>query len=244
MKKIIYIFIGLILLGIIYFGIMKNDQADAPKVAPVEHASFILNWQDKVIYVDPVGADKFAGQPEPNMILLTDIHGDHLDPLALKVLAKAKTKIVIPRAAALKIPAELMPQIVMMGNGETREVLGFEIEAIPMYNLPESSDTFHTKGRGNGYVVEAGGVRVYISGDTSGTPEMLALKEIDVAFVAMNLPYTMGIEEAAEAVLEFTPKKVYPYHYRTPDGFSDVVRFKELVDEGKKGIEVIQLDWY
>ena len=118
------------------------------------------------------------------------------------------------------------------------------MEAIPLFNLPESAKTFHAKGRGNGYVIEQGGARVYISGDTSGIPEMRALQGIDVAFVVMNLPYTMDVEEAADAVLAFAPKKVYPYHYRTPEGFSDVARFKELVNAGGKDIEVVQLKWY
>ncbi|MEJ0001853.1 MAG: hypothetical protein WDN09_01555 [bacterium] len=92
--------------------------------------------------------------------------------------------------------------------------------------------------------MEKAGTRVYISGDSSGTPEMKALKDIDMAFVAMNLPYTMGIEEAADAVLAFVPKKVYPYHYRTKDGFSDVAKFKELVNAENPAIDVVQLDWY
>ena len=244
MKKPTLVLAAAVVLALIYFFVMNNKQATMPEIVPIEHASFVLNWKDSVIYVDPVGGDKFAGQPEPHIILLTDIHGDHMDPMALKVLAKAKTIIVMPRAVAFKMPAELLPQVLMMDNGEMREVLGFRIEAIPMYNLPESFDAFHTKGRGNGYVVENGGVRAYISGDTSGTPEMRALKSIDMAFVAMNLPYTMSVEEAAEAVLEFAPKKIYPYHYRMPEGFSDVAKFKELVNAGGKNIEVVQLKWY
>ena len=102
----------------------------------------------------------------------------------------------------------------------------------------------HPKGRDNGYVLEKNGERVYFSGDSEGTPEMRSLENIDLAFVAMNLPYTVGVEAAADAVLAFQPKKVYPYHYRTPEGFSDVELFKRLVEKGNQGIEVIQLDWY
>jgi len=250
MKKNILIFVAVVVLAVIYFLTMNNkptgtsDVATGPEVVPIEHASFVLNWGGKVLYADPVDASKFAGQPEPDIILITDIHGDHLDPIALQALAKDKTAIVMPEAVALKMPAELMPQVSMIANGETKEILGFKIEAIPMYNLPESAETFHTKGRGNGYVIEQGGARVYISGDTSGIPEMRALQGIDVAFVVMNLPYTMDVEEAADAVLAFAPKKVYPYHYRTPEGFSDVARFKELVNAGGKDIEVVQLKWY
>jgi L-ascorbate metabolism protein UlaG (beta-lactamase superfamily) len=250
MKRNILIFLAAVVLAAIYFLIMNNkqtstnDTALVPQVVPIEHASFVLNWNGKVIYADPVGADKFQGQDAPDLIILTDIHDDHFDPTALKALATDKTVIVMPQVAALKMPAELMPKVKIFTNGDTEEILGFKIEAIPMYNLPESPDAFHTKGRGNGYVLESRGERLYISGDTSGIPEMRALKDIDIAFVAMNLPYTMGVEEAADAVLEFAPKKVYPYHYRTPTGFSDVAKFKELVEAGGKNIEVVQLNWY
>ena len=113
-----------------------------------------------------------------------------------------------------------------------------------MYNLPESPTAMHTKGRGNGYVLNIGGKNIYLSGDTQGIPEMRSLKDIDVAFVCMNLPYTMDVKEAADAVLAFKPKIVYPYHYRGRGGLSDVNAFKSLVDAGNKGIEVRLRDWY
>ena len=214
-------------------------------VDPISHASMILNWSGIAIYTDPVGETKlFLGKPDPDIILLTDIHEDHLDIARLKVLAVEKTIIVAPKAVADLLPDELGPKIFVMKNGEKTDRLGFSIEAIPAYNIPESDKAFHTKGRGNGYVLEKDGKRVYISGDTSGTPEMKNLQNIDLAFVAMNLPYTMGIEEATEVVLAFKPKKVYPYHYRTPNGFSDVAKFKTLVNTGNPAIEVVQLDWH
>lgn len=225
----------------------KQNSTD-PEIIPVEHASLILNWGGAVIYADPVGkAELFAGKPDADVILVTDIHGDHFDPAALKLVTKEKTVIVAPKAVAdlIKEKApELTAKVAVMDNGETKDQSGFELEAIPMYNIPESEKAYHTKGRGNGYVIERDGTRIYISGDTSGTPEMKALKDIDIAFVAMNLPYTMGVEEAAEAVLAFKPAKVYPYHYRTPDGFSDVAKFKQLVDAKDSGTEVVQLEWY
>ncbi|MEO8732935.1 MAG: MBL fold metallo-hydrolase, partial [Flavobacteriales bacterium] len=118
------------------------------------------------------------------------------------------------------------------------------ITAMPMYNLPDSPTAFHPKGRGNGYVLTFGGKRIYISGDTQGIPEMRALKNIDIAFVCMNLPYTMDVDEAADAVLAFKPKVVYPYHYRGKDRFSDVKKFKALVNAKDPAIEVRQEDWY
>lgn len=113
-----------------------------------------------------------------------------------------------------------------------------------MYNLREEALKFHSKGRGNGYVVTIGGERIYISGDTEDIPEMRSLKNIDKAFVCMNLPWTMTVDKAAEAVLEFKPKAIYPYHYRNKEGMSDVKKFKTLINQGDEAIEVIQLDWY
>ena len=109
-----------------------------------------------------------------------------------------------------------------------------------MYNLPESPDAYHTKGRGNGYVLTIGGKNIYISGDTEDIPEMRALKNIDIAFVCMNLPYTMPPDQAAGGVLAFKPKIVYPYHYRG----QDVNIFKNLVNAGDKNIEVRLRNWY
>jgi L-ascorbate metabolism protein UlaG (beta-lactamase superfamily) len=113
-----------------------------------------------------------------------------------------------------------------------------------MYNIPESDKTFHTKGRGNGYVITADGKGVYIAGDTSATPEMKALQNIDVAFIPMNLPYTMNVEEAADATVAFKPKVVHPYHYRGQDGFSDINKYKELVNAKDPSINVELLNFY
>jgi len=132
----------------------------------------------------------------------------------------------------------------VLKNGDQTTQSGISIKAIPMYNLPESPTAMHTKGRGNGYVLGIGGKLIYISGDTQGIPEMRSLKNIDVAFVCMNLPYTMDIKEAANAVLDFKPKIVYPYHYRGSNGLSDVDAFKKLVEAGNKNIEVRLRNWY
>ena len=121
---------------------------------------------------------------------------------------------------------------------------GLFVEGVAMYNLPESSDSRHTKGRGNGYVLTLGGQRVYISGDTEDIPEMRALKDIDVAFICMNLPYTMDIDQAAGAVLEFLPLFVYPYHYRGGGGkFSDIDKFEQIVTDASD-VQVIRHNWY
>ena len=220
---------------------MQNDI----KVTPISHATMMLQWGDKVIYTDPLGGvEAFAGKPVPDVVLLTDIHGDHLDAETLQAVVKDTTTTIMPQAVADELKMELPGTLIILKNGETRTEQGFSIEAIPMYNIPESADAFHPKRRGNGYVVEREGKRVYISGDTSGIPEMRNLKNIEMAFICMNLPYTMSVEEAAEAVLAFKPKVVTPYHYRGPDGLSDINKFKALVNAGDPGIKVALLDFY
>ena len=209
-------------------------------VHPINHATLVLGLKDVVIYVDPVGGEKrFEGLPRPGLILVTDIHGDHFSNETLESVAGDGTAIVAPAAVAEKLPEKLRKQTTVIANGETKTVAGIRIEAVPMYNLTADRLKYHNKGRGNGYVVSAGGKRVYLSGDTEDIPEMRALKNIDVAFICMNLPYTMTEEQAASAVREFKPKIVYPYHSRG----SDTEKFKKLVGENS-GVEVRLRDWY
>ncbi len=214
-------------------------------INPVEHASMVLNWDGTIIYVDPVGgSEMFSKYTEPSMILITDIHGDHLDIPTLEGILGEKTSIIAPQSVFEKLPELLQKKTEVIKNGGSTSDYEIKIEAIPMYNLRPEALKFHEKGRGNGYVLEKNGKRVYISGDTEDIPEMRNLKNIDIAFVCMNLPYTMTVEKAAEAVLAFKPKTVYPYHYRGENGLSDVAKFKFLVEAGNPDIKVTQLDWY
>lgn len=215
------------------------------KIVPIEHATTVLEWNNVTIYVDPTGGAKaFEGQNDPDLILITDIHGDHLNVETLQELNTSSISIVVPKAVADQMPEEFNSQLKILNNGENTEMNGVGIEAIPMYNLREEAKDFHVKGRGNGYVLTLGNERIYFSGDTEDIPEMRNLQDIDKAFVCMNLPYTMTEESAASAVLDFKPAQVYPYHYRGRPDVSDVAKFKELVNEGDKNIEVVQLDWY
>ena len=215
------------------------------EVFPVSHATAVLKWGGTTIYIDPVGDPKKIDYYGPaDLILITDIHGDHFSLETLQGLSTAKAKIIAPKAVADQMPDSFAPQIDVLNNGEVKERYGISVTAVPMYNLREEAKDFHVKGRGNGYVLEKDGVRVYFSGDTEDIPEMRALKGIDKAFVCMNLPYTMTVEQAADAVLEFAPAEVYPYHYRGRPEVSDVQRFAELVREGNPNIRVVQLDWY
>lgn len=214
-------------------------------IAPISHATMVLNWDGTIIYIDPVGgAEAFAGQPEADLILVTDIHGDHFNAETLAAVSNSKSKIIMPQACADKLGDDFTAQVDVLNNGDLKERYGITTTAIPMYNLREEDKDKHIKGRGNGYVLEKDGKRVYISGDTEDIPEMRALENIDVAFVCMNLPYTMTVDAAASAVLEFKPNTVYPYHYRGADGLSDVSKFKGLVNAGDQAITVTQLDWY
>ena len=222
-----------------------ETQSAEIKIIPIEHATAVLEWNNITIYIDPVGgAAAFNGQKQPDLILITDIHGDHLSIETLQELNTEKSKIMVPQAVADKMPEEFASQIDVLNNGDSKERYGITVEAIPVYNLREEAKNFHEKGRGNGYVLNIDGQRLYFSGDTEDIPEMRALKNIDKAFICMNLPYTMTVESAADAVLEFKPKEVYPYHYRGRPDVGDVNKFKALVNAKNTDIEVVQLDWY
>ena len=215
------------------------------EVTPIEHASAVFTIDTTVFYIDPVGGGAaYQGQPKPDIILVTDIHGDHLNKETLEAVAAPTTKIIVPQAVADQLGDVLKEQRIILNNDEAEKIGSMDIKAIPMYNLREEAKQFHTKGRGNGYVISRKDFKVYFSGDTEDIPEMRSLKNIDVAFVCMNLPYTMPVDKAVDAVLAFKPKKVYPYHYRGQEGLSNVAKFKTLVTQKDPDIEVIQLDWY
>lgn len=221
----------------------KKPESDIT-IDPIEHATAILEWKQKTIYIDPSGpARAFSDKKQADLVLITDIHGDHMNIETLDSLDLSKAEIIVPQAVAEKLPASYTDQLIIINNGETKEIQGISIEAIPMYNLREEALKFHEKGRGNGYVITLGKERIYFSGDTEDIPEMRNLKYIDKAFVCMNLPYTMTVESAADAVLQFKPVQVYPYHYRGTNGLSDVNKFKKLVTKDPN-IEVVQLNWY
>lgn len=223
----------------------ETTKPDSLKIMPIEHATMILAYKDAVIYVDPVGgAPLFMDKEKPNYVLVTDIHGDHMDAETLKAIDLSMATLIVPKAVKDQLPDLKTKETIILNNGETKTFDNFMVEAIPMYNLRKEALKFHEKGRGNGYVLTLGEDRIYISGDTEDIPEMRNLKDIDIAFVCMNLPYTMTVESAASAVLEFTPKKVYPYHFRGTEGMSDVGKFKSIVNEANPNIEVVQLNWY
>ena len=215
------------------FDVLSTNQGGVEVViVPIHHATLMLQFKGKAIYVDPAGPADYTGLPKPDYVFITDIHGDHFDKAAIAKLKTESTVIAGPQAVA-----DQLPGITAIANGQKQKFGEIEVEAVPMYNLKHG--TYHTKGRGNGYIFQLADRRFYVSGDTEGIPEMLALKNIDVAFVCMNLPYTMTPAEAAVAVKTFRPRIVYPYHYSD----SDVKAFAAAL-KGETGIEVRLRNWY
>ena len=213
-----------------------STSAGDVKITPVMHGTVLLEIDGRAWYVEPWSKADYSSLPKADVILITDIHGDHMDPKAIATIRKSNTQIVAPAAVA-----KTVTEAKVLANGEATELFGVQIEAIPMYNVqrgPAPGKLFHDKGRGNGYVLTVRGKRLYFSGDTEGVAEMRNLKNIDVAFVCMNLPYTMPPDEAAVAVKAFKPKVVYPYHYRG----SDLKVFAAGL-EGQ-GVEIRERKWY
>jgi len=196
------------------------------------HGSLMMSFGGKTIHVDPYGdvAD-YGSLPKADLVLITHEHFDHLDPRAYKAILKSDTTAIGSKGCAAKLPG-----VVIMANGDTRTVMGLTLEAVPAYNIAHrrpDGNPFHPKGSGNGYLVAFGDKRIYIAGDTENTPEMKALKGVDVAFLPMNLPYTMSPEQVADAARAFLPKILYPYHF----GDTDTSRLPRLL-QGEKDIEV------
>jgi L-ascorbate metabolism protein UlaG (beta-lactamase superfamily) len=197
----------------------------------IGHGTLMAAWNGRIVHIDPVSAEADYGRmPKADLILVTHEHPDHLDPAAIAAVRKPETLLIYTAACSRKDPGGRI-----LGNGETLTAAGIGIEAVPAYNILRERAPglpFHPKGVGNGYVLTFGNLRVYVAGDTEGIPEMKNLKQIDIAFLPMNLPYTMKPEEAAAAARSFQPKILYPYHY----GDTDPTRLPGLL-EGS-GIEV------
>ena len=221
---------------------MHDAESGKIGIMPVDHASFVMTLPSGMtIYNDPVGgAAKYASFDAPDLILITHQHGDHYNLDTLTGIVGQKTKLLTNPAVFDMLPDGLKAKAERIGNGGNAAFGEVGIEAVPAYNITEDRLKYHPKGRDNGYVLSAAGRRVYIAGDTEDIPEMRALKDIDIAFVPMNLPYTMDVEAAAAGVAAFAPKVVYPYHYRGQDPKA----FAGLLAKAGAGTEVAYGAWY
>jgi len=234
-KSIIYI-LFLSALCVLGFSAVQDFEQDVIQTSEGEikmtfigHGTLMFEFDGKIIHIDPVSryAD-YKEMPKADLVLITHHHGDHLDPKVLNMICEEKTKVVLAEKCL-----EKFDRGIVMHNGDKKIVEGIKIKAVPAYNIKHmrSKNTpYHVKGEGNGYILKLGDKRVYIAGDTENTPEMKSLKNIDIAFLPMNLPYTMTPEMVADAARALMPKILYPYHY----GNTDPQKLKELLKDIKE----------
>jgi L-ascorbate metabolism protein UlaG (beta-lactamase superfamily) len=218
--------------------IISTSEGDL-KITLIGHGTLMFEHGGKILHVDPwTEVGNYTSLPKADLVLITHHHRDHFDPAALEKIIKDNTIIVMTQKCAEQIE-DMSWSPILMANGDKRTLGGFSIEAIPAYNLVhkrESGEPFHPKGEGNGYIITFGDKRIYVAGDTENTPEMKALKDIDAAFIPMNLPFTMDSTMAADAVKAFKPKILYPYHTRSK-GEDQVAGFMELM----KGFDEVDI---
>jgi L-ascorbate metabolism protein UlaG (beta-lactamase superfamily) len=198
----------------------------------IGHGTLMFRHGGKVIHVDPVGREgDYSVLADADLILVTHEHGDHLDVDAIAEILTQNTSIVVSKSCEGRLE-----EAVVLENGEETTAAGFRVEAVPAYNvvhMRSEGQPYHPKGSGNGYIITFGDTRVYVAGDTEDTPEMMALDGIDIAFLPMNLPYTMTPEMVAEAARAFRPRVLYPYHF----GETNTDELVSLL-AGEEGIEV------
>lgn len=224
-----------------------SDVFDTPggqiTVHPIRHASFVMETPVGVVYCDPVGDPaQYADLPAPDLIMVTHHHGDHFNAGTLAAIMGEGTKLITNPTVYDALEGDLKAKAESIGNGDETAFNGVSIDAIPAYNTTAGKEKFHPRGRDNGYIFGFDGFRIYVSGDTEDTAEMRALEGIDLAFVCMNLPFTMDVNAAASAVAEFKPTYVYPYHYHGRDGGTqDPADFAKLVDDA---VKVKLANWY
>ncbi|MBF0413906.1 MAG: MBL fold metallo-hydrolase [Desulfamplus sp.] len=206
--------------------IIKTSVGDV-EITFIGHASLIIGFKGKIIHVDSWSKlAYYSALPKADIVILTHHHPDHFDSDVIKTISKSKTILVITYECSKKVSGEVIK------NGDTKNLQDILIEAVPAYNIVHKRDNgqlFHPKGEGNGYILTFGATRVYIAGDTENTAEMQALKNIDVAFLPMNLPYTMTPAMVADAAKAFKPKVLYPYHY----GETDIQELVRLMKDEK-----------
>lgn len=213
----------------------KTKEGQNLQLTFIKHASLILVFDGKTIYVDPVSQyTDYSVLPKADIILITHEHPDHLDPQAIAAIEKEGTVLIANPASQAKLGKGLAVR-----NGEQLQPVGWlDLEVVPAYNTTPGRDIYHPKDRDNGYILTIGGSRIYIAGDTEDIPEMKQLKDIDIAFLPVNQPYTMTVPQAAHAAQMFRPKILYPYHY----GDTQIQELKEaLKDTSEVEVRIRQL---
>ena len=209
------------------------------KITFYAHASLGFEFAGKHIYMDPVSAHAdYATRPKADLIIVTHTHGDHLDADAIKTLSKPGTQLIGNMDAVRQLGFGDG-----MRNGEARATPWLQVEAVPAYNTTPDRQGFHTPdGRDNGYVLTFGGTRVYVSGDTEDTPQMMALKDVDVAFLPVNQPYTMTEEQAARAVRALKPRIFYPFHTGQTDHVTDLSKLQRLLEGSGVDVRIFPME--
>jgi L-ascorbate metabolism protein UlaG (beta-lactamase superfamily) len=211
--------------------IFQTSEGDL-KITFLGHGTLMFQFKGKIIHVDPVGRQAdYSKLPKADLIFITHEHGDHFDAKVVAMIRKESTDLILTETCSRQIKDGTI-----MGNGDSGTLQGIKVEAVPAYNIKNMRGPgapFHPKGQGNGYILTFGNKRVYVAGDTENTPEMKALQGIDIAFLPMNLPYTMSPEMVADAALAFQPKILYPYHYGKTDTSQLVKLLKDV-----EGVEV------
>ncbi len=207
-------------------------------IHPHQHAAIIFEWNGLFIHVDPKSdVFSYSGQPRASLVLITHSHSDHFNTGTIDLVRSNSAPILCPQAVYNALTAAQKTVATVLANGNATNVLGIDIAAVPAY------DSYHPLGTGNGYLLTIGGRRLYVAGDTGDVPELRGMTNIDVAFVPINLPYTMSLSNAVSAVREFKPKVVYPYHFSPSTPPTDVNAFKQQVG-ADLGIEVRLRKWY
>ncbi|SDG19338.1 MBL fold metallo-hydrolase [Pelagibacterium luteolum] len=216
------------------------------EIAPIHHASFAVQWNDKTILVDPVGSlERYKEFGQPDLIVFTHHHGDHFDLETLNGVIAPDTRILAPDVVAEQLPEALAERTQIMANGDSGDVLGIPVHAIAMYNTTPDRQKYHEKGVGNGYLFDFAGTTLYLASDTEPTPEMDDLGPIDIAFFPMNLPYTMTPDQVVTCIEKTTPKFAYPFHYRFPfDEKGTEPEALIAIMPGNSATKIVARDWY
>lgn len=220
------------------FGYSPKRNGKDITITFIKHASLVFEYAGQVIYVDPVGFENYSNMPAADAIIITHQHSDHFDTLLIKSLMKPATKIVANQAAI-----DMFHKGLVMNYGDDVSLSpSVQIKAVPAYNTTKEHKQFHPKGMGNGYILTVDGTKIYIAGDTEYIPEMKNLKDkIDIAFLPVNQPYTMTVEQAVKAAKTINPKVFYPYHYGQVDEITDIKALEDELENTDIDVRIRQL---